>query len=146
VTVIAVWAAVNNIGPFAHGSLLDKMIRLQSFNGSVALTAFFLGAVTTERSRALTEEGALRSREADSNRKRALELNDEVVQGLSVAKYALESGEVSTARRAVTHTLEAARQIVSDLLAVSGSAAIQPGDLVRERPAVISRGSRDPYL
>ena len=146
ITVIAVWAAVNDIGPFAHGTLLDKMIRLQSFNGSVALTAFFLGAVTAERARALSEESAFRAHEAESNRRRALELNDEVVQGLSVAKYAFDSGEISMAKRAVAHTLDAARQIVNDLLAVPGSTAIQPGDLVRERPAVIGRGSRDPYL
>ena len=146
ISVIAVWAAVNNIGLFAHESLLDKMIKLQTFNGSVALTAFFLGALTAERARALLDESAFRDREAETARKRALELNDEVVQGMSVAKYALEGGEISTAKRAVTHTLEAARQIVSDLLAVSGSAAIEPGDLIRERPAVIGRGSRDPYL
>jgi hypothetical protein len=146
VTVTAVWAAVNNVGPFAHATLLDKMIRLQSFNGSVALTAFFLGAITAERAQALADEGALRATEAQSNRKRALELNDEVVQGLSVATYALEGGEISTARRAVASTLEAARQIVSDLLAVSGSKAIEPGDLIRERAAVIGRGSQDPYL
>jgi integral membrane sensor domain MASE1 len=146
VTVIAVWAAVNGVGPFAHGSLLDNMIKLQTFNGTVALTAFFLGAVTTERAQALSEESAFRSREAESNRRRALELNDEVVQGLSVAKYAFDSGEMSMAQRAVSHTLEAARQIVSELLSVSDGTTIEPGDLVRERPAVIGRSAGDPYL
>jgi len=138
VTVIAVWAAVNKEGLFANGSLLDRMITLQSFNGAVALTAFFLGASMAERTKALGEESAYRAHEAQVNRRRALELNDEVVQGLSVAKYAFDSGEMSTAKRAVTHTLDAARQIVSDLLVASGDErGIGPGDLVRERPALI---------
>ena len=145
VTVIAVWAAVNREGLFADGSLLDRMITLQSFNGSVALTAFFLGASAAERTKARGEESAYRAHEAKLNRRRALELNDEVVQGLSVAKYAFDSGEMSTAKRAVAHTLDAARQIVSDLLVASGDErAIGPGDLVRERPALIGEDAREP--
>jgi integral membrane sensor domain MASE1 len=145
VTVIAVWAAVNKVGSLSDGTLLDRMITLQSFNGSVALTAFFLSAITAERTKARSEESAYRANEAELNRKRALELNDEVVQGLSVAKYAVESGEMSTARRAVAHTLEAARQIVSDLLVASGQeGGIGPGDLVRERPALIGEDAPGP--
>ena len=145
VTVIAVWAAVNRVGLFARVGLLDRMITLQSFNGSVALTAFFLGATTAERNRAQAEEHVMRTREAELNRRRALELNDEVVQGLSVATYAFGSGEISTARRAIAHTLEAARQIVSDLLLASGDGRpIGPGDLVRERPALLREDAREP--
>jgi integral membrane sensor domain MASE1 len=145
VTVIAVWAAVNKVGILSDGTLLDRMITLQSFNGCVALTAFFLGAITAERTKARSEESAYRAHEARLNRKRALELNDEVVQGLSVAKYAVESGEMSTAKRAVAHTLEAARQIVSDLLVASGQeGGIGPGDLVRERPALIGEDPPEP--
>jgi len=145
VTVIAVWAAINRVGILSHGSLLDRMITLQSFNGSVALTAFFLGAMTAERTKARSEESSHRAHESALNRKRALELNDEVVQGLSVAKYAVESGEMSTAKRAVAHTLEAARHIVSELLVASGDeTGIGPGDLVRERPALIGEDAREP--
>jgi integral membrane sensor domain MASE1 len=145
VTVIAVWAAVDKVGTFDHGSLLDKMITLQSFNFSVALTAFLLGAITAERTSARSEESRYRAQEAEVNRRRALELNDEVVQGLSVAKYAVDSGELSTARRVIGHTLEAARHIVSDLLAAADSErVIRPGDLVREHPALIGKGARTP--
>jgi integral membrane sensor domain MASE1 len=148
VTIVAVWAAVDRIGVFAHQSLLDRMILLQSFNGCVALTAFFLGATTAERNRAQSDEVVHRAHEAETNRKRALELNDEVVQGLSVAKYAIESGESRTAKRAIDHTLEAARQIVRDLLGASGDGqAIGPGDLIRERPALLGKDAsgRSPY-
>lgn len=148
VTVIAVWAAVDGVGLFANQSLLDRMIVLQSFNGSVALTAFFLGATTAERNRARSEEIVHRAEEAELNRKRALELNDEVVQGLSVVKYAFDSGETKTARRAIERTLDAARQIVSDLLGASGDGKpIGPGDLIRERPALLGEEARrrSPY-
>ena len=148
VTIVAVWAAVDRIGVFANKSLLDRMILLQSFNGCVALTAFFLGATTAERNRAQSDEVVHRVHEAETNRKRALELNDEVVQGLSVAKYAIESGESRTAKRAIDHTLEAARQIVRDLLGASGDGqAIGPGDLIRERPALLGQdpSGRSPY-
>ncbi|HEV2686432.1 MAG TPA: MASE1 domain-containing protein [Actinomycetota bacterium] len=147
-TVVAVWAAVNSEGIFTHRSIFDRMVVLQSFNGCVALTAFFLGATTAERNRAQANEKVHRAHEAELNRKRALELNDEVVQGLSVAKYAFESGETRTGKRAIDHTLEAARQIVRDLLGTSGDGKpIGPGDLVRERPALLGEDARrrSPY-
>jgi integral membrane sensor domain MASE1 len=148
VTVVAVWAAVNSVGIFAHRTIFDRMVVLQTFNGCIALTAFFLGATTAERNRAQSEEIASRAHEAEQNRKRALELNDEVVQGLSVAKYAFESGETRTGKRAIDHTLEAARQIVRDLLGASGDGKpIGPGDLVREHPALLGEDAhgRSPY-
>jgi hypothetical protein len=94
------------------------------------------------------DEIAHRAREAEVNRKRALELNDEVVQGLSVAKYAFESGETRTGKRAIDHTLEAARQIVGDLLGASGDGGpIGPGDLVREHAALLGKDAsgKSPY-
>jgi integral membrane sensor domain MASE1 len=147
VTVIAVWAAVNRVGVFASERLVDRMITLQSFNGSVALTAFFLGASTAERNKAQAEDVIHRALTAEQARRRALELNDEVIQGLSVVKYAFDSGETSTARRAIARTLEAARQIVSDLLVASGDGkALGPGDLIRERPALLrDPPERSPY-
>ena len=283
----AIWASVQGTGPFSGGTLLEKMVNLQAFNGSVALTAFVLATITTERLKArealrrsgveleqrvlrrteelwatvkkleLSEmqlaeaqqvahigswewdipanrvtwsdelfrlyglepgsinvnyeaflerlhpgdrkrvaaimdkaykdhqpfaidhrivlpagsEGILHSRgrvvidehgnpvkmvgtaqdiserkraekyaqrldEADVRRKQALELNDEIIQGLALAKYALESGDAPAAARLVETTLEAARTIVSDLLgAERGDAQLEPGDLVREAPA-----------
>jgi PAS domain S-box-containing protein len=88
----------------------------------------------SERKRA--EEYAQRLREADVRRREALELNDEIIQGLALAKYALESGDAPAAVRLVETTLEAVRTIVGDLLgAEGGDAQLEPGDLVREAPA-----------
>lgn len=71
-----------------------------------------------------------------ARQRQALELNDNVVQGLAVAKYALEAGDDTVARAAVEHTLASARDIVSDLLGADGK-AMTAGDLVRERAATV---------
>ena len=46
----------------------------------------------------------------------AVEINDSVVQGLSAAKWALESGRDDRGLQIVTETLDAAQELVSDLL------------------------------
>ncbi|MBO0827365.1 MAG: MASE1 domain-containing protein [Streptosporangiales bacterium] len=52
VSVFAVRAAVVADGPFAGLDLTAKMITLQAFNGSVALTTLLLAAITAARNRA----------------------------------------------------------------------------------------------
>jgi integral membrane sensor domain MASE1 len=49
VSGVAIRAAVVGSGPFAGHDLLVKMITLQAFNGSAALTGLLLAAITTER-------------------------------------------------------------------------------------------------
>jgi integral membrane sensor domain MASE1 len=49
VSVLVVLAAAAGRGPFAGLDLLSTMITLQLFNGSAALTALLLAAITTER-------------------------------------------------------------------------------------------------
>jgi PAS domain S-box-containing protein len=73
---------------------------------------------------------------AAAQQRHALELNDDVIQGLAVAKLALESNERDMALQALERTLDAARTIVGRLLSgndVAGHAADRM--LVRERPA-----------
>lgn len=82
------------------------------------------------------EEYSNRLSEAERRQREALALNDEVVQGLAVAGYALGAGDTGTARRAVAATLDSARSIVSNLLGDGRSeTSIGPGDLVRRTPA-----------
>ena len=70
--------------------------------------------------------------------KQALELNDNVVQGLTVAKYALEAGDRRKADDALDVTLARARRIVGELLGEAGSESrLAAGDLARERPAEV---------
>jgi len=49
VSSIAIWAAVNGTGPFADGTLLERMVTLQAFNGTAAFASFVLAAVVAER-------------------------------------------------------------------------------------------------
>ncbi|MEU0805604.1 MASE1 domain-containing protein [Streptomyces sp. NPDC005970] len=51
VSVIAIQATAAGVGPFAGHTLLARMVTLQAFNGSTALTALLLSAIITERNR-----------------------------------------------------------------------------------------------
>lgn len=88
----------------------------------------------SERKRA--EEYSNRLLEAERRQREALALNDEVVQGLAVAGYALGAGDAGIATRAVEATLDSARSMVSNLLGGEGAESpLGPGDLVRDKPA-----------
>ena len=88
----------------------------------------------------LRREAEARLRRGEEQQRQAAELNDEVVQGLVVAGYRLDRGEVHAARDAVESTLRAARAIVADLLGESGP---NPGDLRRKSSAGTPGRGRD---
>jgi PAS domain S-box-containing protein len=67
--------------------------------------------------------------------RQALQINDNVLQGLTVALLALDGGDASAARHATASTLALARQLVHDLLASAGSTHLEPGALVRDHAA-----------
>lgn len=68
--------------------------------------------------------------------RQAVELNDNVVQGLVAAQLALSLDEKEIGAEAVAETLAKARAIITDLLGESGSELeLGPGDLVRGRAA-----------
>jgi hypothetical protein len=73
--------------------------------------------------------GALghRLRLARASANAASQINDDVVQSLVLAKYALERGEVDEAQARVDETLESAKQIVAGLTPPD----VRPGDLRR---------------
>jgi AmiR/NasT family two-component response regulator len=64
-----------------------------------------------------TEETARDARSADVRKRKALELHEEVVQGLVVAHLALELGRDDDARETILSTLEKARAMVTRELA-----------------------------
>jgi signal transduction histidine kinase len=51
-SVIAAWAAVNDAGPFASETLLEKMVTLQAFNVSLSLASFLLASFADARQQA----------------------------------------------------------------------------------------------
>ncbi|MGH3441342.1 MAG: PAS domain S-box protein [Nitriliruptorales bacterium] len=95
------------------------------------------GRLTTAIVRDVTEavqarEVEARLREVRRRQAQALELNDDIIQGLSTALLALMNDDVDMASTTIEATLDAARSIVSDLLSGLGDdGVIRPGDLVR---------------
>lgn len=69
--------------------------------------------------------------------RQALEINDNIVQGLFVAQTALALEEREVSEEALRATLASARQIISDLLGEADS-ALDPGDLVRREAALVT--------
>jgi PAS domain S-box-containing protein len=118
-----------------NGDLVDVSIAVSPVHdseGRVVQAAVIARNITDQLrlERVLANE---RNTRAKIDRKRALELNDEVVQALAVAKMAFETGQHEKGLRAVTSALERAKAVVASLLAEHGQEApIQAGDLVRD--------------
>jgi hypothetical protein len=84
------------------------------------------------------EETNARLRRNQQLHEQALEINDNIVQGLVVAKYALEVGKDDQARRAVSRTLDAASELVSRLM-TERAGGIEPGAFMRSEPATLEK-------
>ena len=83
------------------------------------------------------EEHAARANEERMRRRAALEINDNVVQGLTAALYALEVDDEDSARGYVLRTLDAARRVITDLSTPIEGDEFHPGDLVRDSAAEV---------
>ena len=127
--------AVDGCGVDGRALVLDvtmaDLSHLEGEGGSEGEVAAFLhDALPRLRHETLTAT----VREAQLRRRQAMEINDNVVQGLSAALYALRDGDPDAAGSLVERTLNAARSMMSDLLEPRGG-EIQPGDLVRSTPS-----------
>lgn len=69
---------------------------------------------------------------AELSRRHALEINDNVVQRLVIAKYALDRGATETSQQKLAETLRETQQLVTSLLEQK---SIEPGALRRGGPA-----------
>ena len=103
-------------------------------DGSEAFVALYL---RDAKPRLANEAFATRLGEAHLRRRQALEINDNVVQGLVAAAYALDQEQMSASRAYLDQTLSAARAMMDDLLEPLDGQGLQPGDLVRTTPAAI---------
>jgi signal transduction histidine kinase len=90
-----------------------------------------------EQAAGQTEAYKLRLEEAERRRRSALEINDNVVQGLAVVTSALALGQEELARDAAARTITAARAIISDMLGDDPD-GIPAGSLRRESAAVVA--------
>jgi PAS domain S-box-containing protein len=91
-----------------------------------AVTAAF---VRDLRDRKRSEELTMRLHDEDVRRRHALEINDNVVQGLASVLYLLDLERHESAHAAARRTMATARAMMDDLLEATG--APQPGQLVR---------------
>lgn len=87
-----------------------------------------------EEAAAEVETYRLRAEEGERRAKSALEINDNVVQGLAVVTSALALGRHDMAEDAARRAIESARSIMSDLLD-DGDAPMEPGTLRRTAAA-----------
>ena len=97
-------------------------------------TAVFLKDASPRLER---EAMATRLGESHQRRRQALEINDNVVQGLTSAVYSLEQENLEQASSYIERTLAAARNMMDDLLEPSGE-ELHPGDLVRSSAASLN--------
>jgi integral membrane sensor domain MASE1 len=128
---IAVVVTADGSGAFAQGTRDENLLLSQGFVGVAAITALLVAAVTSQRDRAEQETELER-------RRHALEIHDNIVQGLAVAKYAVDSGAHDQTRVAVEETLRRAQTLSTSLLSEDDPAPPPPlGSLRRSAPAVM---------
>lgn len=92
------------------------------------------------------------TREGEQRRRQALELNDAVLQGMVVARMAVERGDTAKALAALDSSIASAGEIITGLIETGQPS---PVALLRSTPAVVGphaggdgheavRGSREP--
>ena len=107
---------------------LDVAVANLADESEPGLTAAFLHDAAP---RLAAEETAQRLRDAQQRRRQALEINDNVVQGLTIAVYAIEDGDYDRAVSYLDRTLAAGRKMMNDLLEPLDDGNLVPGGLVR---------------
>jgi PAS domain S-box-containing protein len=81
------------------------------------------------------EATAVRLSEVKLRRRQAVEINDNIVQGLTAAMYALELGNAQGCRSYLDATLGSARSMMGDTIDELADGEPGEGDLVRSEPA-----------
>lgn len=94
---------------------------------------------TLRRTYGALMQGAKLFEDLKERQRQALELNDNIVQGLVAAEMALRLDEKEMSADAIQRTLTKARAIITDLLGETGSdMELGPGDLVRAHAATVT--------
>jgi len=119
------------------GTLVEVSISVSPVHdpkGNIVEAAVISRDITRQK-RLEADLEAAREEQAAFGRRQALELNEEVVQGLVTAKLAFETGKEKTGLESVTATLVRAKAIVARLLGeYREEGPLQPGDLIRDYP------------
>jgi transcriptional regulator with PAS, ATPase and Fis domain len=104
------------------------------------LVAIFLHDATQ---RLANEAFAANMQEAQLRRHQALEINDNVVQGLTSALYALEMGDTTRSTSYLRRTLTAAGRMIDDLVMPLSGEELQGNDLVRATASTLDPATPD---
>ena len=91
--------------------------------------------VLAERER---EELAANLREAQVRRRQSLEINDNLIQGLTAAVMCMDSGDRAGAAAHLKMVLTAARTMMNNLLVNPDGTPLVPGDLTRSVPSSLA--------
>jgi signal transduction histidine kinase len=127
-----------------HGLLMR-----QAWDWHVGLWDFVTAAVgiyylSLRGSYASVLRGAQMFEDMKVRQRQAMEINDNIVQGLTVAKYQLDRGKDEDSREAIEQTLRKARELITDLLGERGTEMeLGPGDLRRSVAATV-QGEQPP--
>jgi CheY-like chemotaxis protein len=148
---------MGDLGPFeadGQGTELTRLdgrtvlvdvtrVELAPGEGEAVQVAVFLRETST---RLAGEKLAALQSQAQLRRRQALEINDNVVQGLVAAAYALDAEQYPVVATYVERTLTSARAMMDELLEPLDGQDLTPGDLVRSEPARIGppEGAVDP--
>ncbi|MPY92168.1 MAG: hypothetical protein GEV08_03610 [Acidimicrobiia bacterium] len=115
---------------YNHPSAIEHPWRWAALH-AVAILAASVAALCAwrlnEQAAEAREQDARREDAERRNRRQALEINDDIVQGLVVAKLALELDDPERATAALERTLDSARDIVAELLAQHAGGSLVRG-------------------
>ena len=158
----AAMAAIFFTAAVTHGShavrMLLPIIGVDRGQGMALRTAFsswgltIWDVVTAEigiyywslrRTYAPLMRGAKLFEDLKERQRQALEINDNIVQGLFVAQTALALEEREMADEALRTTLDSARKIISELLGEPGVDAVQFHGLLRQEPALVAKANAE---
>jgi hypothetical protein len=92
--------------------------------------------LSLRKSYASVLRGAQMFEDLRERERQAVEINDNIVQGLTVAKYALEVGRDDQSRKAVEDTLRKSQELISQLLGDDDD-GVKPGHMRRAAPASV---------
>jgi hypothetical protein len=123
----------------AQGTALRESWHWPSVGWDILGAGVALFYLSLRGSYASVLRGAALFEDMKARERQAVEINDNIVQGLSVAKYALDQGRDEQSRKAVEDTLRNARELITELIG-EDEIELGPGEIRRERPAAVGGG------
>lgn len=113
---------------YNHPAAIGNPVKWALVHGAFILAASVAGLIVWKRNE------DMRDMQIDLRRRHALLLNDDVIQGLVVAKMAAEVGEPWTTKESLGRTLQRAQEIATELIDdLNDGLGPRAGDLIRDR-------------